>query len=214
MTRAELIRRFVLNSICDDYEDIDRIRRAVEEEGAACGLTIREADILQALRESIQLGYAKAWNLYRAPTLPSPHHDIEPMNPRLRRTAQIPGEDPLSLFIWNSFENCTHTCLAHIEGRWKRLHQSKISRAQWIKTLRQLIELGCLEASYKDEGRQYAGMPPIDDIKPYGAYFWVTGTGWDYLQSDDSWWPFEDNADGELHLRSDWDPPSPTQSNA
>jgi hypothetical protein len=38
--------------------------------------------------------------------------------------------------------------------------------------------------SYKDEPFwQYPGMPPLEDIKPYGAYFWATGAGWDFLES-------------------------------
>ncbi len=63
MTRAELIRRFVLNSFCDDYEDIEQITKATDEVGPACGLTISHEDIIQALRELIELGYAKAWDL-------------------------------------------------------------------------------------------------------------------------------------------------------
>src|SRR5580692_4221838 len=63
MTRAELIRMFVLNSFCDDYEDIEQITKQTDELGPKCGLTISHDDIILALRELIELGYAKAWDL-------------------------------------------------------------------------------------------------------------------------------------------------------
>ena len=41
-------------------------------------------------------------------------------------------------------------------------------------------------------------MPPLEDIKPYGAYFWAKGAGWDFLESDPSWWPWDDDADDRV----------------
>ena len=41
---------FVLNSFCDDYEDIERIANHTDEMGPKCGLTISHKDIIQALR--------------------------------------------------------------------------------------------------------------------------------------------------------------------
>jgi hypothetical protein len=40
MTRAELIRRFVLNSFCDGYEHIEQITKHIDWVGPACGPTI------------------------------------------------------------------------------------------------------------------------------------------------------------------------------
>jgi hypothetical protein len=114
-------------------------------------------------------------------------------------------------FILNSYGPYTHLSLGSIELLWSRLpdrHGVNISRAQFVRALRQLVELGYLEACYTDEYRQYDGMPPLEDIKPFGAYFWVTGTGWDFLQSDKFWWRCEDDDDGELHVRKDWTPPN------
>jgi hypothetical protein len=245
MTRNELIRRFVLNSFCDDYEDIEQITKAIDEEGPAGGLTISHDEIVQALRELIELGYAKAWDLQRWPDPPTtdnqetpPREDITPLNPRFARTeggvafhkASSPSgtfdeswpapetpfrrEELIRLFIlgsYRSYPNCTHVRLWDIERLWNGMaerHRISISRDEFIQALRDLVGLGYLNASYKDEGWQYDGMPPLEEIKPFGAYFWVTGPGWDFLNSDPSWWPFEDSDDDELKLRKDWVPPT------
>lgn len=236
MNRADLIRRFVLNEICDDFEDIERIEGPIDEIGPACGLTITHDDIIQALRELIELGYAKAWDLSRLPDAPQdygtpPREEIEPMNPCFARTdegiafhkasptsgmfdgdwlAPEKREELIRLFILDAYGNCTHVRLAHIELHWNSLaerHGIRISRDEFIRALRQLIALGYLTAAYKGNHWQYEGMPPIEEIKPFGVYFWVTGAGWDFLESNPSWWPFEDSDDDGLHLRKDWIPP-------
>jgi hypothetical protein len=63
MTRAELIRMFALDSFCDDYEDIEQITKYMDDVGPQCGMTISHDEIIQALRELIELEYAKAWKL-------------------------------------------------------------------------------------------------------------------------------------------------------
>jgi hypothetical protein len=63
MTRAELIRMFVLDSFCDDYEDIEQITKYMDDVGPKCGMIISPDEIVQALRELIELGYATAWKL-------------------------------------------------------------------------------------------------------------------------------------------------------
>jgi hypothetical protein len=63
MNRAELIRLFALNSFCDDYVDIEQITLSISRDSLDCGMTISHAEILQSLRELIEMGYAKAWRL-------------------------------------------------------------------------------------------------------------------------------------------------------
>ena len=64
MNRHELLRRLVLNSICDDYENIDQvILRDVAEEGAKRGLKIERSEIVDALAGLIEDGLAKAYLL-------------------------------------------------------------------------------------------------------------------------------------------------------
>lgn len=64
MNRTEFLHRLVLNTICDDFENVDQvILREVAEQGATCGLTIRRADVVEALRGLVEAGLAKAYDL-------------------------------------------------------------------------------------------------------------------------------------------------------
>lgn len=64
MTRAEFVRRLVLNAICDDYENVDQtILNEVAEVGAKCGLPIQRSDVVDALRGLVEAGLAKAYEL-------------------------------------------------------------------------------------------------------------------------------------------------------
>jgi len=64
MDRNELVRRLVLNSICDDYENVDqRILRDVAEGGARLGLSLERSDVVAALASLVGDGLAKAYLL-------------------------------------------------------------------------------------------------------------------------------------------------------
>ena len=64
MNRRELVRRLVLNSISDDFENVDQvILRDVAEDGVKCGLTIERSEVVQALAGLIEDGLAKAYLL-------------------------------------------------------------------------------------------------------------------------------------------------------
>ena len=64
MNRSDLVRRLVLRTIADDYENVDQvILRQVAEGGAAVGLTIERCDIVEALGGLIRDGLAKAYLL-------------------------------------------------------------------------------------------------------------------------------------------------------
>jgi hypothetical protein len=68
MTRSELIRRLVLNSICDDYENVDQIIfPGVLRDAARFGLTVTRPEILDALSELVADDLAKAWLLSTEP---------------------------------------------------------------------------------------------------------------------------------------------------
>ena len=220
MTRHEFILRLVLNGICDDFEDIERILPAIEE-GKICGVEITYEEVLDALRELIDLGYAKAWDLYRCSESEQPREDIDAMTQRFARTeaglafledsfalAPQSREERVSLFILNLFRDFNHrTSLGNIERASKRDGMA-VAREELIHALRHLLSLGYVRADYKDEPFwQYPGMPPLADIKPYGAYFWATGAGWDFLESDRSWWPWDDDADDRV-VRKGWTPPT------
>lgn len=87
----------------------------------------------------------------------------------------------MHLLVLDSFRNCTHVFLWAIEHNWKDLaehHRIAISREDIILGLRELVKLGFLTATYKGrQGRPYDGMPPLEEITPLGAYFWVTSAG-------------------------------------
>lgn len=64
MERRELIRRLVLNSICDDFENVDQtILRDVASNGSRFGLTVERPDVVDALEGLIADGLAKAYLL-------------------------------------------------------------------------------------------------------------------------------------------------------
>jgi len=85
MQRRDLIRRLVLNSICDDFENVDQfILREVTRDGRRFGLTIERSDIVDALKELIEDGSAKAYLL-------SPHMSPDPF------TGELPGMPALDV---------------------------------------------------------------------------------------------------------------------
>lgn len=246
MTRAELIRMFVLNECSDDYEDIERIANGAVDLGSKCGLTISHQDLIQALRELIEMGYMKAWDLTKWPDpvkaedRGTPRDEITPLNPAFVRTEEgiafhqanatsgpfneeyslreswlapdtsLRRQELVCLFILGAYGPVTHLMLRSIEMLWSRVaerHGINIARSEFIQALRELVGLGYLEAVYRDQYWQYDGMPPLDDIKPFGAYFWVTDDGSDFHEANVSGWPFEDDDRGEFTPREDWIPP-------
>ena len=55
---------FVLNAICDDYENLTvSIAEPVVKDGIDCGLTIEKSEVVEALKELVELGWATAWQL-------------------------------------------------------------------------------------------------------------------------------------------------------
>ena len=62
MTRRELVRLFVLNWICDNYENVDQlILEKVASMGARTGITISRPEIVDALTRLVNEGLAKAY---------------------------------------------------------------------------------------------------------------------------------------------------------
>ncbi len=63
-SRRELVQRLVLNSICDDYENlVVSIKPAIDRDARDCGIEISELEIVDALRNLVDLGWAKAYRL-------------------------------------------------------------------------------------------------------------------------------------------------------
>jgi hypothetical protein len=67
MNRCELIRRFVLNEIADDYEELGKLYAEVADLGTRSGLPIEKFEILQELILLIESGLASAFILTTVP---------------------------------------------------------------------------------------------------------------------------------------------------
>jgi hypothetical protein len=64
MKRPEFLQRLILNTICDDFENIDQmILREVRDQGAKCGLTIQRSAVVAALHALVEGGMAKSYEL-------------------------------------------------------------------------------------------------------------------------------------------------------
>ncbi len=64
MTRDEFIRRLIVNSMCDDFENFDQvIWREVAEVAAKCGLTVERSEIVRNLRDMVGAGLVKVYDL-------------------------------------------------------------------------------------------------------------------------------------------------------
>lgn len=118
MERLELIRRLVLNSICDDFENVDQIiLPTVARDGSRLGLTIERAEVVDALRGLVEDGLAKAYVL-----------------------AGTTGRSPFT--------------------------------------------------------GELPGMPSLDAVEEdFRTYFYITKTGTAFHLADNTWWPFDDEAE-------------------
>ena len=69
MNRRELVCRLVLDSICNDYENVDQIILGeVAKLASRCGLTIERPEIVDALASLIDDGLAKGYLLSNVAT--------------------------------------------------------------------------------------------------------------------------------------------------
>ena len=64
MTRPEFVQRPNVNSMCDDFENVDQmILRDVAGRATKCGLTIERFEVVQNLRALVEAGLVKAYDL-------------------------------------------------------------------------------------------------------------------------------------------------------
>jgi len=68
VTRREYVRMEVLNSICDGCENVDQeILSMVNMDADKTGITIRRAEVVEAMTGLVESGLAKAWHLSQWP---------------------------------------------------------------------------------------------------------------------------------------------------
>ena len=73
MDRGELIRRLVLNAICDDFENVDQvILPIVAKDCARLGFVVERAEVVSALAILVREGLAKAYDLQNLPDTRDP----------------------------------------------------------------------------------------------------------------------------------------------
>jgi hypothetical protein len=240
---------FVLNACCDDYEDIEQITKQVNELCPQCGLDVAREDILQALRELIELGYVRAWNLAEQQVRKPPRdyvgmpslEEITALDPYFITRDNLPFREILSTdlfddtgtlsaqwigleaamtraefvqwFVLNSVRR-HYLTIGNLEKRTDALAKQagiSISRNEIIQALSELVELRSVRAknfAELEDPPEYDSMPPLEDIRPYCAYFMETPEGLEVRRHGPPWWPFEDRDDDELRVREGWVPPS------
>ena len=67
MTRTEFLQRLIVNSMCDDFENVDQvILRDVAGVAAKCGLTVERPEVVENLRALVEAGLAKAYDMWAA----------------------------------------------------------------------------------------------------------------------------------------------------
>jgi hypothetical protein len=121
--------------------------------------------------------------------------------------ASVKREELFRLFVCESIRD-RYMTIGHLENVAGRCGIG-ISRHEMLRALHEFIELGQAKAYDLDRREwlppEYDGMPPLEDITPWVAYFGVTREGLEFHDARDSWWPFDwdDDAD-EWVLRKDW----------
>ena len=122
MTRPEFVQRLVLNTICDDFENVDRvILRDVADIGASCGLTIQRAEVVESLRALAEAGLARAYDLF--PGIRDPF------------SGELHGMPPLDL-VEHDFRTYFYVTRQGIElhkadSRWWPLNDEGALRPDW-----------------------------------------------------------------------------------
>lgn len=67
MTRAETLQWIVLGRICDDYEEYELVTEEINRDYSRLGLHVEAAEVIQALRDLVEQGYAAAFWLGNTP---------------------------------------------------------------------------------------------------------------------------------------------------
>ena len=63
VNRTELVRHLVLTAISDDYENLEMIHQLVAKRSSRCGLSISISEIIRALGNLIEAGFASPYQL-------------------------------------------------------------------------------------------------------------------------------------------------------
>jgi hypothetical protein len=122
MTRAEFVQRLILNTMCDDLENVDQvILRHVAEVAAKCGLIVERPEAVESLRALVDAGLAKAYDLSTGST--------DPFSGEIRGMPPLgtPEED------FTTYFHPTQTGMEFHEsdGTWWPLDDDDMLRSDW-----------------------------------------------------------------------------------
>ena len=105
--------------------------------------------------------------------------------------------------ICDDYENVDQVILSEVAVDGAKCGLT-INRGEVVDALSALIENGLAKAyilSCWEPATELQGMPDIEMPEEYfKTYFYITRKGMDFHQSDDAWWPFDE----EGRLRPDW----------
>ena len=99
--------------------------------------------------------------------------------------------------ISDDYENVDQVILRDVVQDGAKLGFT-IERSDIVDALAELIEDGLAKAyvmSSMDRAQELQGMPQLDVVEEdFKTYFYITKKGMDLHLSDDTWWPFGDEA--------------------
>jgi hypothetical protein len=122
MMRSEFVQRLILNSMCDDFENVDQvILRDVAGVAAKCGLTVERPEVVENLRALVEAGLAKAYDLFRGIK--------DPFSGELQRMPPLdtPEEDFRTYFYPTQKGMELHKS----DGTWWPLDDNDVLRLDW-----------------------------------------------------------------------------------
>jgi hypothetical protein len=119
MTREEFVQRLIVDSMCDDFENVDQvILRDVAGVAADCGLTVDRAEVVQNLRVLVEAGLVKAYLL----STREPPTELDGMPP-----LDTPEEDFTTYFYPTQKGLDWHES----DGTWWPLDEDGVLRSDW-----------------------------------------------------------------------------------
>jgi len=127
MNPTELIRTFVLNEIMDDYEEFEYVTENVAKLGAEIRVTVHKDDIVRALINLTENGFAKAYRFVAKGTRTEEIEGVPSLD-------EIQNSDPYSrCYFWTSEKGKEEHRRLRLLASWpfdedgglRNLHQSQ-----------------------------------------------------------------------------------------
>lgn len=80
-SRRELVLRILLNAICDGPGNVTQsILNSVARDTRDCGMVIEKVEVVDGLKELVELGWAGAWKFHASSKPPDPWRGFPSLN--------------------------------------------------------------------------------------------------------------------------------------